>query len=136
MTVIDSSAFLKYLLKEEGYQNIKSWFYPENDPYSVSILLAEAGNVLWKYQRMGSITSDIAAELYLKIIDICKHKVITIESDEQYGYDALHLAMKYNHPFYDMLFVAQAVAGKRPLITCDERQAKVAEKCGLEVFRV
>ncbi len=136
MTVIDSSAFLKFLLKEDGYQYIKQWLHPDKDPHSVSMLLAEVGNVLWKYHRMSLITEEKAGELYNKVVDICKHTIITIESNEQYGNDALHLAMKHDHPFYDMLFIAQAIAGQRDLITCDKSQATIAEKCGINVFRV
>ena len=88
MTVIDSSAFLKYLLKEEGYQKIRPWLQPERDPYSVSLLLTETGNVLWKYQRKRVIEGEKATELYVKVVDICKHNVITIESNEQYGSEA------------------------------------------------
>jgi predicted nucleic acid-binding protein len=62
--VIDSSAFVKYLLKEDGYQNIKHWLHPDKDPHSVSMLLAKVGNVLWKYHRMNQISDEKAAELY------------------------------------------------------------------------
>lgn len=136
MTVIDSSAFIKYLLKEDGYQNIKPWLLPDNDPHSVSMLLAEVGNVLWKYHRKNLIAESAAVELYEKVVDICKHQVITIEPDEKYGTEALHLAMNHAHPFYDMLFVAQAIAGQRDLVTSDVRQAMIAETCGVKVFRV
>lgn len=136
MTVIDSSAFLKYLMKEEGYQKVRPWLQPENIPYSVSLLLAETGNVLWKYQRKGIITSDQATTLYAKVREICKQNVITIEPNEIYGPKALHLAIEFEHSFYDLLFISQAIAKDVPLITSDERQAKTAEKCDVRVVRV
>ena len=136
MTVIDSSAFLKYLIKEEGYQKVRPWLQPENKPYSVSLLPSETGNVLWKYQRKGIITSDQATTVYTKVLDICKQNVITIEPNELYGPKALHLAIEFEHSFYDHLFVSQAIAKDEPLITSDERQAKTAEKCDVRVFRV
>ena len=136
MTVIDSSAFLKYLMKEEGCQNVRPWLQPENNPYSVSLLLAETGNVLWKYQRNGIITSDQATGLYTKVLMICKQNVITIEPNEQYGPEALHLAIELGHSFYDLLFVSQAMVRDETLITSDERQAQIAEKCDIRVVRV
>lgn len=136
MTVIDSSAFLKYLMKEEGYQKVRPWLQPEKTPYSVSLLLAETGNVLWKYQRKGNITSDQATTLYAKVQEICKQNVITIEPNELYGPKALHFAIEFEHSFYDLLFVSQALAKDVPLITSDERQAKTAEKCDVRVVRV
>lgn len=136
MIVIDSSAFLKYLLKEEGYEKVRPWLLPEKKPYSVSMLLAETGNVLWKYQRKGVIAREIASKLYAGVVNICNHEVIRIEPNETYGSDALRLAMEYNHSFYGMLFVSQAIAGQRDLITSDERQAAIALQCGVNVIRV
>lgn len=123
-------------MKEEGYQKVRPWLQPENKPYSLSILLAETGNVLWKYQQKGIIASDQATTLYAKVREICKQNVITIEPNELYGPKALHLAIEFEHSFYDQLFVSQAIAKDEPLITSDERQAKTAEKCDVRVVRV
>jgi predicted nucleic acid-binding protein len=109
---------------------------PEKTPYSVSLLLAETGNVLWKYQRKGNITGDQATTLYAKVQEICKQNVITIEPNELYGPKALHFAIEFEHSFYDLLFVSQALVKDVPLITSDERQAKTAEKCDVRVVRV
>jgi predicted nucleic acid-binding protein len=136
VTVIDSSAFLKYLLKEEGYEDVRPWLQPEKNPYSVSMLLTETGNVLWKYQRNGVIAREIATKLYSEVVNICHHEVIRIEPNETYGSDALRLAMEYNDSFYDMLFVSQAITGQRCLITSDERQAAIALQCGVKVISV
>lgn len=123
-------------MKEEGYQKVRPWLQPEKTPYSVSLLLAETGNVLWKYQRQGNITGDQATTLYAKVQEICKQNVITIEPNELYGPKALHFAIEFEHSFYDLLFVSQALAKDVPLITSDERQAKTAEKCDVRVVRV
>lgn len=136
MTIIDSSGFLKYLMKEEGYQNIRPWLHPEHTPYSVSLLLAETGNVLWKYQRKEGITSEQAMTLYTKVREICNQNVIIIEPNEVYGPEALRLAIEFDHSFYDLLFISQAMAREETLITSDERQAKTAELCDVRVVRV
>jgi predicted nucleic acid-binding protein len=136
VTVIDSSAFVKFLLKEEGYEKVRPFLQPEKDPHSVSMLLAETGNVLWKYQRMGSITREKTLELYTKVMEICNQNVILIESNEQYGHKALKLAIEYKHSFYDMLFISQAICYQTDLITVDKRQTTIAEECGIKVINV
>ena len=67
---------------------------------------------------------------------ICREGVILIEPDDYYADQALILAMNYTHPFYDMLFVEQAIKTHEVLVTGDRSQADVASRCGVEVVRV
>lgn len=136
MTVIDSSAYLAFLIGEEGSERVSPWLGPEYAPRSVSLLLAESGNVLWKYCRAGAITAKQAHELYTMTETICRKGVILMEPDERYGGSALHLAIEHVHPFYDMLFVAQAMETNEGLVTSDTRQADVAERCGIDVVLI
>jgi predicted nucleic acid-binding protein len=136
VTVIDTSAYITFLIGEEGGENIRPWIDPENSPRAVSLLLAETGNVLWNCVRAGSLPPEHAHELFTMTRTLCKEGVILLEPDEQYGGLALRLAMEHAHPFYDMLFVAQAMETKDALVTGDGAQAEVALLCGIEVVRV
>ena len=134
MTVIDSSAYIAFLIGEEGGEAVRPWLDPEREPRSVSLLLTESGNVLWKYFRNGAIPQERAIELYTLTGNICREGVIRIEPDERYGDLALRLAMQHAHPFYDMLFVALAMETHEGLVTGDALQAKIAKKCEIDVF--
>jgi predicted nucleic acid-binding protein len=136
VTVIDSSAYLKFLIGEEGGEAVRPWLDPEHAPRSVSLLLTETGNVLWKYIRAGAIAEGQAIELYTMTADICREGVIRIEPDELYGDRALRLAIQHAHSFYDMLFVALAVETHEGLVTGDTLQAQVAKKCEIDVFLI
>jgi len=133
VTVIDSSAYIAYLIGEEGGEAVRPWLDPERAPRSVSLLLTESGNVLWKYYRAGAIPKQRAIELFTMTLNICREGVIRIEPDERYGDLALRLAIQHSHPFYDMLFVALAMETHEGLVTGDALQAQVAKQCGIEV---
>jgi predicted nucleic acid-binding protein len=136
VTVIDSSAYIAFLIGEEGREQVRPWLDPEREPRSLSLLLAETGNVLWKYSRQGNLLPEEAHALFTQTRDLCREGIILIEPDELYGDRALSLAMDHDHPFYDMLFVAQAIETHESLITGDRSQAEIASRCGIEVFRI
>ena len=136
MTVIDSSAYLAFLIGEEGREQVRPWLDPAREPRSLSLLLAETGNVLWKYSRQGHLRAEAARALFSHTLDLCRNGVISIEPIERYGDRALSLAMEHEHPFYDMLFVAQAIETNETLVTGDRLQAEIASHCGVEVVRI
>lgn len=136
MTVIDSSAYLAFLIGEAGGEQVRPWLDPAREPRSLSLLLAETGNVLWKYTRQGHLRAEEAHTLFSQTMDLCREGVIEIEPIERYGDRALGLAMEHVHPFYDMLFVAQAFETNEALVTGDRLQAGIASLCGVEVVRI
>ena len=136
MTVIDISAYAAFLIGEEGREKVQPWLDPDQAPRSLFLLLAETGNVLWKYWRRGGLLPEEARKLFAHTMKICREGVILIEPDDYYADQALILAMNYTHPFYDMLFVAQAMETHEGLVTGDRSQADVASRCGVEVVRV
>ena len=136
MTVIDSSAYLAFLIGEAGREQVRPWLDPAQKPRSLSLLLAETGNVLWRYTRQGHIRADAARTLFFHTLELCREGVIGIEPIERYGDRALGLAMEHEHPFYDMLFVAQAIETNEAMLTGDRLQADIASQCGIKVVRV
>jgi len=136
VTVIDSSAYLAFLIGEEGREQVRPWLDPAREPRSLSLLLAETGNVLWKYTRQGHLRAEAARTLFSHTLDLCREGVIGIEPIERYGDRALSLAMEHEHPFYDMLFIAQAIETNEALVTGDQLQAEIASQCGVEVVRI
>lgn len=58
-----------------------------------------------------------------------------LKSESQYLLRALEIALGRGVTLYDALYVAQALRYGE-LLTCDERQAEVAQSLGIEVYLV
>ncbi|ASJ08500.1 nucleotide-binding protein [Thermococcus siculi] len=137
MIVIDSSAFSKFLLKEEGWERVIPYLEPSLEPHAVDMLTLETTNVIWKYMRKYRlITKEQALGLYEGMMRLVKEEVITVEPSGKYLKDALEIAMKYGLPIYDSLFLAQAKGLGAKLVTSDKRQGEIARKMGLEAVYI
>ncbi|USH00441.1 type II toxin-antitoxin system VapC family toxin [Thermococcus argininiproducens] len=137
MIVIDSSAFSKFLLKEEGWEKVIPYLDPNLEPYAVDMLTIETTNVIWKYmKRYRLITREQAMGLYGQMVKLIREEVITLETGRKYLQEALKIAVDYDISIYDGLFLAQARNLKAKLVTSDKKQRDVAEKIGLEVAYV
>jgi predicted nucleic acid-binding protein len=135
--VIDSSAFSKFLLREEGWEGVIPYLEPDLEPYSVDMLILETTNVIWKYVRKyGLITEEHALRLHEGMMKLVDENVIVLESSGKYLNTALRIAMAHDIPVYDSLFIAQAKSLGAELITSDRRQGEVARKLGLEVIHI
>ena len=133
MIVIDSSAFSKFLLREENWEKIIPYFDPDLEPHAVDMLIIETTNVIWKYMRKYKlITREQALGLYEQMRKLIEEEVIILEPSEKYLQEALKIAMHYDLSIYDSLFLAQARNLRAELITSDKRQKEVAREIGIE----
>lgn len=137
MIVIDSSVFSKFLLREEGWERVIPYFDPDLEPHAVDMLIIETTNVIWKYMRKYKlITREQALGLYEQMRKLIEEEVIILEPSEKYLREALEIAVDYDIPIYDSLFLAQARNLKAKLITSDRRQRDVAREIGVEVVYI
>jgi len=135
--VIDSSVFSKFLLREEGWERVIPYFDPDLEPHAVDMLIIETTNVIWKYMRKYKlITREQALRLYEQMRKLIEEEVIILEPSEKYLREALEIAVDYDIPIYDSLFLAQARNLKAKLITSDRRQRDVAREIGVEVVYI
>ncbi|RLF85256.1 nucleotide-binding protein [Thermococci archaeon] len=133
MIVIDSSAFSKFLMKEEEWEKVIPYFDPDLEPHAVDMLIIETTNVIWKYMRKYKlITREQALGLYEQVTKLVREEVIMLEPSEKYLQEALKIAMDYDLPIYDSLFLTQAKNLRAELITSDKRQEEVAREIGIE----
>ncbi|NJE09184.1 PIN domain-containing protein [Thermococcus sp. M39] len=133
MIVIDSSAFSKFLMKEEGWEKVVPYLDPRLEPHAVDMLTIETTNVIWKYMRKYRlITREQALGLYEQMTKLVREEVIILEPSEKYLQEALKIAMDYDLSIYDSLFLAQARSLRTKLITSDKGQEEVAKEMGLE----
>ncbi|MCD6492451.1 MAG: type II toxin-antitoxin system VapC family toxin [Archaeoglobaceae archaeon] len=134
MIVIDTSAFSKFLIKEENWKKVVFYLDPSLEPYSVDLLLIEAANVIWKYiGKYRLIARQQAFGLYEQMMKLVSGEVLVIEPSSKYIKNALKIAIEHNISVYDALFLAQAMTLNAKLITSDRLQSKIAEKIDVDV---
>ena len=133
MIVIDSSAFSKFLLREENWEKVIPYLDPSLEPHAVDMLTIETTSVIWKYMRKYKlIMREQALGLYEQMTKLVREEVVILEPSEKYLQEALKIAMNYDLPIYDSLFLAQAKNLRAELITSNKGQEEVAKEMGLE----
>jgi len=131
--VVDASALAKYLLREEGWRSVER--YLERGVYSVSYVVKEVANAVWKHSVVhGRIDASLALELY-RVLKMLIGDVVVLEPQENYLDEAVRIAFENSVTVYDALYIAQALS-KGELLTADTRQARVARMLGVVVHEV
>lgn len=111
MIVIDTSAFSKFLLREENWEKVLSYLDPNSESHAVDMLIVEGASVIWKCaEKYRRITREQAFELYKNMMRLV---------DENFK-RALEIAVEYDIPVYDSLFLSQAEALKAKLVASDK----------------
>jgi len=127
--VIDASSLAKYVLREEGWENVKR--YLSNEACSLTLALAEVSNAIWKHNVLYKRISRKEAEIMFNALEKMKD-VVDFEPIEKHLQDAIEIALKEEIPVYDALYLAQAVKHEL-LVTSDRRQGEIAGKIGVNV---
>ena len=78
---------------------------------------SELGNTLWKTVRFGSLSQDVAIELYDDAIALVDEFV----ADQPLVIQAMTTALQHGHPVYDMIFVVLAQRYGCKLLTTDKK---------------
>lgn len=134
MIVIDTSAFSKFLMREENWEKVVPHLNPSLEPHAVDMLIVEGTNAIWKYaEKYRLITVEQAFGLYEQIMKLANEEVIIVEPNKKYLKKALKISIECNIPIYDGLFLAQTKTLSAKLITSDKRQEEAAKKIGVDV---
>ncbi len=126
--MIDSSVFVKYLSREEGWREAERHL---TRPVTVPLALKEVANAL----RTKTLAGDVAAEDAKQMISKVASMVRLVTQEALIG-DSFQISVDHQITVYDALFIAAAIHSKEELVTCDEKQARVARKVGLKVVVV
>ena len=133
MIVIDSSAFTKFLLREEGWEKIIQYLDPDMDPHTIDLLLIETSNAIWKYCRLyGALKVEQALRLFEYMLKLFREGVINLEESSKYLKGGLEMSLEYNSSIYDALFIVQARDNDAVLVTSDRGQEEIARKLGVD----
>jgi len=128
--VIDASALTKYILREDGYEDVRGFMLDQ--PYSLSLVLVEVSNAIWKHHMLYNLISREEAEVMFKALDLLSRDVLIIEPIINYVEYAVEIAMDEDITVYDSLYIAQAKKRGCMILTSDKKQLQVAERIGVK----
>jgi len=124
--VIDSSALVKYVVKEPGWKKVEEFILA--GCITVDLALKELGNALWKRVIRKELDQSLATKLMNIILT---RRLVRIYPQEPLLVKALELSANISLPIYDTIYIALARELKSELITSDIKQANKAEEVGV-----
>ena len=126
MKVIDSSALIKYIAKEENWEKVEE--HLKKGCITLDLAIKETANALVKKALKNEVTTETAKEIinYLP-------KIVRITPQKEHFSKALEIAIKHKLVIYDALFIALSTNTNTPLLTSDEKQAKTSKEYGVAV---
>jgi predicted nucleic acid-binding protein len=122
--VIDSSALIKYLTKEENWQKIEN--HIKEGCVTLDLAITETANALIKKTLKNEVDIKTAKQIIAHL-----YKIVKIMPQTEQFEKALEIATKHKITIYDALFIALAVNTNQPLITSDRKQAETSGRCGV-----
>jgi predicted nucleic acid-binding protein len=124
--VIDSSALIKYIAKEENWEKVEE--HLKEGCITLDLAIKETANALVKKALKNEVTTETAKEIinYLP-------KIVRITPQKEHFSKALEIAIKHKLVIYDALFIALSANTNTPLLTSDEKQAKTSKEYGVAV---
>jgi predicted nucleic acid-binding protein len=124
--VIDSSALIKYIAKEENWEKVEE--HLKEGCVTLDLAIKETANALVKKALKNEVTAETAKE----IIN-CLSKIVRVTPQKEHFSKALEIAIKHKLAIYDALFIALSANTNTPLLTSDEKQAKTSKEYGVAV---
>jgi predicted nucleic acid-binding protein len=119
--VIDSSALIKYLTREDGWENVENQI--REGCITLELAIKEAANALIKKILNNEITIETSKRIIAQI-----PRIVKITPQTEHLSKAIEIAAKHKITVYDALFIALAANTNQPLITSDRKQAETSEK--------
>ena len=124
--VLDASAALRFLLDQEGADQVADRLEEAGQVLAPAFQMVEVANVLWKVARSGALTAAEAWEHLEALADLVDEAV----DDRELLADSLALAIELQHPVYDCLYLALARRLDAGLISFDRRLLNLFETMG------
>lgn len=131
MLIVDASSAVNYVVSKRsgrvsaGVRQFES-LAPNEMRIAPELYISEVANVYWKIARREGLTSAEARALFGETLSLVDgyEPMMTIAAT------ALELAVRFNHPAYDLFYVALAIETNSELVTSDSRMASIAEEAG------
>ena len=124
--IIDASVAAHWFADTE-FSASASPYRKLDDLIGPGLLLLETANVFYKQSRAGNIQPDLCVH---GISDLSM-LLAEIIPDQQLLPHAIRLALEWQHPVCDCLYIALALERREPIATADRKLALLAEKTGI-----
>lgn len=116
--VIDASVAVKWVIEEEGTSAALA--LRSRQLVAPDLLIAECANILWKKVSRRELSED-EAEFSARLLARADIDLLPMRPLLQ---AATRLAVAFDHPAYDCLYLAAAESQGVPFVTADERFLK------------
>jgi predicted nucleic acid-binding protein len=114
--VIDASVALKWVVEEPGTPEALS-LRQKAKLIAPELLIAECANILWKKVQRDELSQQ-EASLAARLLQGADVELLPTRSLLEAG---TRLAIELDHPAYDCLYLALAIARDCPFVTADDR---------------
>ena len=115
--VVDASVAMKWFATEVHSAAARRLVAPDTALYAPDFLLVEFANVIWKKSRRREITADEGQAT----VSALRAVPLDLRPSGDLVPVALKLAVELDHPIYDCVYLALAVALHCPVVTADNR---------------
>lgn len=131
MIVLDANAAVAMAQGGEAGQALRMLVGNGEAIIAPRCFVTEMGNVAWKYIRIGGLSEEEGIELFQNALDL----IDGYADDESLLLEALHEAVRNNHPVYDMLYLVLARRNAATLFTFDKKLRAICEANGVNCLR-
>lgn len=115
--VVDASVAVRWVVSQPGSEMAEQVVRSRERLVAPELILAEAGNALWKYVRAGLVRPDIAEQAISRVAGPFDALVSLPPLAEQ----AMRIAMELDHAIYDCFYLALADVHDTAVLTADKR---------------
>ena len=128
--VIDASIAVKWVVEEDGTPQALAL---RGRPKLIApeLLVAECANILRKKVRRRELSKDEAV-LASRLLQAAE---IELQSTRSLLEPATRIAIELDHPAYDCVYIAQAVANGCRFVTADESLVRMLHQCRQQSLR-
>ena len=117
--VVDASVAVKWLVVEEDTDIAQELATSGQELHAPHLMASEVANALWRKARMGEIERRTAGILLANVPDM----PVRWGADEIVSADAVRLALAFDRPIYDCVYLALAHRIGAVMLTADLRFA-------------
>ena len=128
--VIDANVCLKWFIEEPRSSAARKILNKGASFIAPDIVIPDICNVVWKKVKNQEVTSVQGQAIVTNVSMIFDHIVPSSELAQR----AFGLAVQFNHPVYDCLYLALAERESITLVTDDAKLVSVAKKAKLARF--
>ena len=129
--VVDASVVIKWYIPEPDSGQATPLLDGRAQLLAPDLITAELGNVLWKKARAGELAAQDATDIAEAFVSACP---VLMWPSTLLLRGALDIAVMFQRPVYDALYLALAVAQNCRVITADNRLARALRHTTLQAF--